>query len=181
MTEPIGTRTNWHIYRGDGAPHDGIGDLPPPPPWRSFDGADGTGSGAVVLRQAESARAYQVDGHTVEMVNAALYLRRPLLVTGRPGTGKSTLAFSVAHELALGPVLHWPITSRSTLQDGLYRYDAVGRFQELNLRRDAGSGPGGGGHPPEAPDIGRYIQLGPLGTALVPAPRPRVLLIDELD
>ena len=40
-----------------------------------------------------------------DVVNAALHLRRPLLVTGHPGTGKSTLAHAVAHELALGHVL----------------------------------------------------------------------------
>ena len=48
------------------------------------------------------------------MVNAALYLRRPLLVTGAPGTGKSSLVYAVAHELGLGPVLRWSINSRST-------------------------------------------------------------------
>ncbi|GHD81059.1 hypothetical protein GCM10010317_103830 [Streptomyces mirabilis] len=53
------------------------------------------------------------------MINAALYLRRALLVTGSPGAGKSTLAHSVAYELGLGNVLRWPIVSRSTLQDGL--------------------------------------------------------------
>ena len=37
------------------------------------------------------------------MVNAALFLRRPLLVTGRPGTGKSTLAYTIARELNWGP------------------------------------------------------------------------------
>ena len=68
------------------------------------------------------------------MVNAALFLRRPLLVTGRPGTGKSTLAYSDRQvELKLGPVLRWPITSRSTLLEGLYRYDAIGRLREENL------------------------------------------------
>jgi MoxR-like ATPase len=29
--------------------------------------------------------------------------------------------------------------------------------------------------------VGRYVRLGPLGTALLPGERPRVLLIDELD
>jgi len=65
------------------------------------------------------------------MVNAALYLRRPLLITGKPGTGKSSLAYAVAHELKLGEVLYWPITTRTTLKDGLYSYDAIGRLQEV--------------------------------------------------
>jgi len=100
------------------------------------------------------------------MVNAALYLRRPLLVTGRPGTGKTTLAYAVAEELQLGPVLRWNITTRSTLLEGLYRYDAIGRVQES---------------PNNLSDIGKYIQLGPLGTAFIPNDKPRVLLIDEID
>ena len=32
-----------------------------------------------------------------------------------------------------------------------------------------------------APDIGKYIRLGPLGTGLLPTNQPRVLLIDEID
>ena len=90
-------------------------------------------------------------------------------MTGRPGTGKSSLAHLVAQELGLGPVLRWPITSRSVLKDGLYYYDAIGRVQ-------AGTGDDAG-----SVDIGDYVHLGALGTALLPYDMPRVLLIDELD
>ncbi|CCH34759.1 MoxR family ATPase [Actinosynnema sp. NPDC047251] len=167
--------SGWPVYRGTGQPHSGIGALPPPPPWRVFDGevitppVDRTLAGARP-GVAERATVYRPGQDVVEMVNAALYLRRPLLVTGKPGTGKSTLAFSVAHELKLGPVLYWPVGSHSRLVDGLYRYDAIGRLQEVGLH--------GGDHDP---DIGRFVRLGPLGTALVPGELPRVLLVDELD
>ncbi|MET9119132.1 AAA family ATPase [Streptomyces longwoodensis] len=62
------------------------------------------------------------DPQEVQLVNAALFLRRPLLVTGRPGTGKSSLAALIAQELSLGPLLHCPITSRSTLADARKAY-----------------------------------------------------------
>ncbi|MEU4834115.1 hypothetical protein [Streptosporangium sp. NPDC023615] len=57
-------------------------------------------------------------------MNAALYLRRPLLVTDLP-EGKSSLAYAVTRELSLNLVLRWPINSRSTLRSGLYKYEAV--------------------------------------------------------
>ena len=163
------------IFRGDGTPHEW--QLPPAPPWRQFNG------GPVVdialetewaerhPNELERARAYRSTPDQVEQVNLALLLRRPLLVTGRPGTGKSTLAYALAHELGLDPVLRWPITSRTVLQDGLYRYDAIGRLQDSNL--PAGERP--------SIDIGQYVRLGPLGTALLPTDLPRVLLIDEID
>jgi len=171
----------WHIYRGTGVQHDGIDRLPPPPPWRHFDGEilpgtedAGTGVGGARPGTGMRAKSYRPDPNVVDLTNAAIYLRRPLLVTGKPGTGKSTLAHSIAWELKLGPVLYWSITSRAHLQDGLYRYDAVGRLQQANLQR---LGQGG----PPATDISQFITLGPLGTALVARPRPRVLLIDEFD
>jgi MoxR-like ATPase len=110
------------------------------------------------------------------MVNAALYLRRPLLVTGAPGTGKSSLAYAVAYELNLGKVLYWPINTKSNLREGLYHYDAIGRLQDIQIERL--KSPEGKIQPPE---IGQYIRLGPLGTAFLSSDRPRVLLIDEID
>ncbi|NEP52923.1 MAG: MoxR family ATPase [Moorea sp. SIO3C2] len=149
---------SWKIFRGTPEqPHNGIERLPEPPSWRKFD-KKGRGT------------TYQTRPEEIELVNAALYLRRPLLVTGKPGTGKTSLAYAVAQELQLGEVLRWNITTRSHLQQGLYSYDAIGRLQDAQ-----GSGKD------NLREIGKYIQLGPLGTALLPSTYPRVLLIDEMD
>jgi MoxR-like ATPase len=164
---------NWLIYTGNHKQHDGISRLPEPPPWRSFKGGPllptpPGGSGSV-----HDAQSYLPSPEAVDQVNAALYLRRPLLVTGPPGAGKSTLAYAVAHELQLGPVLHWPITSRVTLHDGLYQYDPLTRLYAASKQDTVKA--------EDDEDIGRYIRLGPLGTGLLPYQRPRVLLIDEID
>lgn len=158
----------WHIYRQDAEPHDDIENLPAPPMWRSFP-----------RQKEERGKTFCVTSTMVEMVNAAIYLRRPLLVTGAPGTGKSSLAYSIAYQLQLGEVLHWPINSRSTLKEGLYSYDAIGRLQAANLQRSRPTP--GSNSDQEPPGIGRFIHLGPLGTALLPADKPHVLLIDEID
>ncbi|MFF2013687.1 AAA family ATPase [Streptomyces sp. NPDC058195] len=179
MSEP----SEWLIYRGAGEPHEGIGQLPPPPPWRDFAarardiGGDGDGSADRRLGgHRHIAELHRPGAEELEMINAALYLRRPLLVTGVPGAGKSTLAHSVAHELGLGRVLRWPVVSRTTLLDGLYHYDAIARLQDVQIAAHGGAGGDGA-----AEGVGSYIRLGPLGTALLPSDRPRVLLIDELD
>lgn len=140
-----------NIYRGDGVPHDA--QLPEPPPWRVFP-------------RPSLAAAFQPPEGLTEAVNAALLLRRPLLVTGAPGSGKSTIIESVAAELRLGAVLRWHITSRSTLAEALYRYDPLARIHAQRLSQDDA--------------VGLFLQLGPLGTALA-ATRPRALLIDEID
>jgi MoxR-like ATPase len=165
--------SSWLIYTGKGEPHDGIERLPPPPPWRDFTGGPLVPAPAANAAGTHDAESYLPTAAAVEHVNAALYLRRPLLVTGPPGTGKSTLPYAVAHELRLGPVLHWPITSRVTLGRGLYQYDPMTRLYAASQADAAAVA--------EQEDIGRYIRLGPLGTALLPYARPRVLLIDEID
>src|SRR5262245_27292427 len=90
----------WGSYLGDGQPEDRVGNLPTPPSWR--------------VAGDDRGMTYKPSPDEVELVNAAFYLRRPLLITGKPGVGKTTLAYAVAHELKLGKVLRWSITTRSS-------------------------------------------------------------------
>ncbi|MGD1806713.1 AAA family ATPase [Dapis sp. BLCC M126] len=170
--------SDWEIFKQNTEPHDSIENLPPPPSWRPF-GQENKPGESRLKRRGET---FQVRPDEVKMINAALYLRRPLLITGKPGTGKSSLAYAVARQLKLGEVLYWPITTRTTLKEGLYSYDAIGRLQEAKQQEN----PNNQTLSPEQrreqiQQIEKYITLGSLGTALLPSKYPRVLLIDEID
>ncbi|MER6349572.1 AAA family ATPase [Streptomyces sp. NPDC001595] len=187
---PLFTAKDWWIYRGEGTATEKRARLAEHrPPWRAFEGEPDPGyappgtSGPAWAETHKRGSGYVPDEAEVNAVNTALHLRRPLLVTGKPGVGKSTLAHSIAADLELGPVLHWPVTSRSSLRDGLYHYDAIGRLHDANLRHLEGTGRGRARSPLRARSgsIAPYLRLGPLGTALLPQERPRVLLVDEID
>lgn len=176
------SETNWQIFKGDGSTNEDWS-LPAPPSWRPFGEALPPGES----RRQRRGETFQARPDVVNMVNAALYLRRPLLITGKPGTGKSSLAYAVAKELVLGEVLYWPITTRTTLRNGLYDYDAIGRLQDAKQRVETARRGETSQEEQSTLDeedlksIGNYITLGPLGTALIPSEKPRVLLIDEID
>ena len=100
-------------------------------------------------------------------VNAAITLKRPLLVKGEPGTGKTMLAEEVASALGL-PLLQWHIKSTTKAQQGLYEYDAVSRLRDSQLGDE------------KVRDIQNYIVRGVLWQAFA-AEQPVALLIDEID
>jgi MoxR-like ATPase len=168
--------SEFKLFRGDGEVHPPK-TFPSPPPWRTF--TTPSRERSLDLTRLQKRPPFQSDPEEIDMVNAALHLRRPLLITGKPGVGKSSLIYAVAHELQLGEVLVWPINTRSTLESGLYRYDAIGRLQEENIQKARGEAAGDDNDGWRA--IGKYIKLGPLGTAFLPSDRPRALLIDEID
>jgi MoxR-like ATPase len=104
-------------------------------------------------------------------VNAAITLKRPLLVKGEPGTGKTMLAEEVAQALNV-PLLQWHIKSTTKAQQGLYEYDAVSRLRDSQLADVEGS--------QRVKDIHNYIVRGVLWQAFT-ADQPVALLIDEID
>lgn len=81
---------SWRIFTGQSSRKSEV-KIPPPPPWRELK-----------KWSEHQARAWRPTAQEVELVNAALVLRRPLLVSGPPGSGKSSLAYAVAAELDLG-------------------------------------------------------------------------------
>ena len=104
-------------------------------------------------------------------VNAAATLKRPLLIKGEPGTGKTMLAEEVAQALGM-PLLQWHIKSTTKAQQGLYEYDAVSRLRDSQLSDiDGGE---------RVKNIHNYIVKGVLWQAFT-AEKPVVLLIDEID
>jgi MoxR-like ATPase len=168
--------SDWEIFKGTpNRPHDETARLMEEgPPWRDYRVGPGY-----------RGRTYLASEQERRVINAAIHLRRPVLVMGPPGSGKSSLAYAVAQELVLGPVLKWPINSRSTLAEGLYHYDAIARLRDASLARDAAGrreGQEASARPLDRRDdrIEDYLYLQWLGTALA-SPTPRVLLIDEID
>lgn len=100
-------------------------------------------------------------------VNASITLKRPLLIKGEPGTGKTMLAEEVAAGLGL-ELLQWHIKSTTKAQQGLYEYDAVSRLRDSQLGEE------------KVKDIRNYIIKGVLWQAFE-SDKPVVLLIDEID
>jgi MoxR-like ATPase len=75
------------------------------------------------------ATRHQFDEKSIWAVKAALAAKRPLLVKGEPGTGKSQLARAAAHLLKrafISEVVH----ARSECHDLQYHFDAVARLGE---------------------------------------------------
>ena len=100
-------------------------------------------------------------------VNAAVLLRRPLLVKGEPGTGKTVLAQEIATALG-APLIEWNVKSTTKAHQGLYEYDAVARLRDGQLGDE------------RVHDIANYIRKGKLWEAFT-SPTLPVLLIDKID
>jgi len=115
----------------------------------------------------EGTKSYVATDDLKVAVNAAVTLRRPLVVKGEPGTGKTVLAEEVAKALN-APLIQWNIKSTTKAHQGLYEYDAVARLRDGQLGDE------------RVHDIRNYIKKGKLWEAFE-SPQLPVLLIDEID
>ncbi|WP_293154564.1 MULTISPECIES: MoxR family ATPase [unclassified Microcoleus] len=108
----------------------------------------------------------------INAVNLTIFLeKRPLLLKGEPGCGKTRLAEAVAQALGL-PYESWYIKSTSKARDGFYTYDAVRRLHDVQLKDEESKS--------KVKNIYNYIKHGPLGRAFKNKERT-VVLIDEID
>jgi len=115
----------------------------------------------------EGTRDYVATDDLKVAVNAAVTLRRPLLVKGEPGTGKTVLAHEIARAMD-APLIEWHVKSTTKAHQGLYEYDAVARLRDGQLGD------------PRVHEIRNYIRRGKLWDAFT-SPTLPVLLIDEID
>ena len=122
---------------------------------------------ATPIQRFEGTSDYVATDDLKVAVNAAVLLRRPLLVKGEPGTGKTVLAHEIAKSIG-APLIEWNVKSTTKAQQGLYEYDAVARLRDGQLGDE------------RVHDISNYIRRGKLWEAFT-APELPVLLIDEID
>ena len=119
------------------------------------------------MQQFHGSDEYIASDELIRSVNIAAALKKPLLIKGEPGTGKTMLAEAIARSLDM-ELLIWNIKSTTRAQDGLYVYDTVQRLYDSQFGADG------------VDDIARYIRLGKMGEAFEKE-KQTVLLIDEID
>jgi len=135
---------------------------------------------------------YVVSPELKKAVNLAIYLRRPLLLEGDAGCGKTRLASAVAYELGL-PLYRWDVRSTTKAQDGLYEYDALLRLHDVHTQKEGQLSPVNEAENEDDDEkseerVNRnpsnpkhYRKFGALGKAFRLKNYPAIVLIDEID
>jgi MoxR-like ATPase len=114
---------------------------------------------------------YYLDPELGAIVNMALVLEKPLLLTGEAGTGKTQLAFEVSRSLGM-PIEVLRCKSTIKGEEACYVQDTVLRLN------DARFGTAATGR--DVNNFFDYVIWGPIGRAFR-APQRTVLLLDEID
>lgn len=130
---------------------------------------------------------YVPSSELIDVVNLAITLKkRPLLLMGEPGCGKTLLAEAVAYEFYgedyENHFFRWDIKSTSTAEDGLYQFDALKRLHHVHLV-SKGYDKDGSGNPIDVENFNNYLSYGVLAKAFKAstAEQPAIVLIDEID
>lgn len=107
------------------------------------------------ITKNEAGLVHQWSPREAQAIQVALVTRRPLLIRGEPGCGKTQLAAAVAHEL--GWALHArTVHPRIEAQDLVYQFDAVKRLAYAHRHQTTN----------DDLDSPRYYEPGPLWWAL---------------
>ena len=114
---------------------------------------------------------YYLDPELGAIVNMAIAMEKPLLLTGEAGTGKTQLAFEISRSLGMPIEI---LRAKSTIkgEEACYVQDTVLRLN------DARFGTSGTGR--DVNDFFDYVIWGPIGRAFRSGERV-VLLLDEID
>lgn len=125
----------------------------------------------MTMQHFEGTDQYYLDPELKSIVNIALTMEKPLLLTGEAGTGKTQLAMEVAKAMGMEVEL---LRCKSTIkgEEACYTQDTVLRLN------DARFGPGESGRNVE--NFYDYVIWGPIGRAFR-ANKKVVLLLDEVD
>ncbi|MBW1982266.1 MAG: MoxR family ATPase [Deltaproteobacteria bacterium] len=114
---------------------------------------------------------YYLNPELKDIVNIAMAMEKPLLITGEAGTGKTQLAFEIARALNL-QLEEARCKSTFKGEELCYVYDTVLRLNDSRF------GTGDSGR--DVNNIWDYLRFGPIGRAFR-ADERCVLLLDEID
>jgi MoxR-like ATPase len=146
---------------------------------------------------------YIADPDLIEAVNLAIALKRPLLLEGEPGCGKTMLADAIVYEFShqykdrlqdkkeWWPYYIWNVKSTERAQNGLYTFDGIARLRDAQLAGAMNYLSESESEKKEIKEIkarfqdkAKYLTFGALGKALteeMPEGVRPILLIDEID
>ncbi len=119
----------------------------------------------------EGSEKYYLSSELEAIVNMAIVMEKPLLLTGEPGTGKTQLAFEISRSLGMDIEV---LRAKSTIkgEEACYVQDTVLRLNDARF----GSAESGR----QVSSFFDYVIWGPIGRAFRADTRV-VLLFDEID